>query len=137
MPSIAIVRRAPSDPADHGRDGTGAARPIVEHRIGQALIDKGNFAPVTSGNRQQRRMPSARAFTHYGNPLRVGADLLGIVMEPAQPAIIVLDRAGIAGFGCEPVIHRDDYAIECFGDLLQAADRLRGGSEDEPAAMGI
>ncbi len=111
------------------------ARPVIEHRIDQNLRAQRHFAAIARGDRQQRRMPATCAFTHHRDPVPIHAQILGMIVQPAQAGVIVFDRSLPARFGRKPIIDRHDHAAQFRRKPLQGRQHGLRVADNEPATM--
>ena len=117
--------------------GLARTRPVIEHRIDQDLRAQRHFAAIARGDRQQRGMSAARAFAHDRDPRAIDAQFVGVIMQPAQCGVIVLDRALPAGFWGEAVVDRHDHAAQHCGRSLEIGHAGFCSARDIAAAMGV
>jgi hypothetical protein len=137
FPAEAILRRGPQDRADRRRGGGDGAGAIVEHRVDQHLQDQRHLAAVARGDREQGGMTAAGALAHHRDPAAIDAEFVGMVMDPFEPGIIIVDRTREAGFGRQPIVDGDDHAVERRRGRLERRDHAGGGAGYEAAAMDV
>jgi hypothetical protein len=79
----------------------------------------------------------AGTVAHYPDPGRVDAELVGVLGEPAQAGVAVLDRRGMGVFGGKSVVggeHRDP----AVGDVAGNRAVVDGdAAADHPAAVQV
>jgi len=96
-------------PEDVGRDlRVGRAGAVVEHRHEEALSRDLRAAALAGEDRQRRRHAAAGAVAHHGDPVAVDAQLGGVVVQPAQRGVSVLERCGEGILRCPPVFDRQE-----------------------------
>jgi hypothetical protein len=76
---------------------------VVEHREIDQLKANCRAAEVARMQRQGRRMTATSA---------ADAQFSGIIREPAQACVVIVERTVPRGFWREPVVNRDDDAIK-------------------------
>ena len=114
-----------------------AAVAIVEHRIDELLEGEGIFAAVARQQRQRRGKAAARAFAHHADPGRIETLFGGVGEDPGKAGIAVLDRAGKHGLGREPIVDRDDRAVQLDRQRPVGHVPLIRGAGDKAAAMDV
>ena len=69
-------------------------------------------APVAGQQGGPRGEAAAGAEPGGDDPVRVDAQLVGVLGRPQQAVVAVLDRVGVGGLGCQPVVHGDHDGTE-------------------------
>lgn len=95
------------------------------------------FAPVTRQQGKPGGKRAACAFTTDGDSRGIDAQSISLSMQPAQRGITILDSAGKAGFGREPIIDRQNQAAQCIGPLHQRSGVHLGHAQHMPAAVHV
>ena len=91
--------------------------PVVQHRTHEQLTGQRWSTTVTGHERQRRRDTAAGAAPDQDEPLRVDAQLSGVLRRPDQAGEAVLDRAGMRYLWREPVLDRDDRRHQLLGEV--------------------
>ena len=87
---------------------------------------KRRAAAVAGHQRQRRGEPAAGAAADEHDPLRVDAQLLGVLGGPGQARVAVLDRAGVRGLRRQPVLDRDHGAPTLLGEVEHLPEPVPG-----------
>jgi CBS domain-containing protein len=113
----------------------GAGGAVVQHRIDEQLVGDRHLTAVAGQDGQcgGESAPGARAADH--DPAAVDAEARGVVVDPAQGGVAVVDLARRSGLRCQPVVDGDDRRAGLGAD--PAAEHLVavGAAEDVAAAV--
>jgi hypothetical protein len=102
-PAGDVVVVAPN--GERGDLGVGGGVAVVEHREDQDLLRQGGAGPVPGQERDRGRQAAAGTVTHDRQPDRIDAQLAGVLAQPSQTGVGVLDRGWVRVLGGEPVVH--------------------------------
>src|SRR5271170_8254196 len=82
-------------------------------------------------------MAPTRAFSADGDAFAIHAQLVRILVEPAQRGVIIFERSREMSFRREAIVHRNDQASAILCHRLQKRIELSGEAGDIAAAMHV
>ena len=82
-------------------------------------------------------MAATRAFSDHCDSRRVSAQALGIVVQPFQCGIVVLNGSAICRFGGQSVVDRYRNAVEISAHRLYAGKSPQGSTGRVTSSMGV
>src|ERR1700683_211830 len=139
-PAKAVRCWSPDELAHEWRSLATAAGAVVEHWVDEHLEEDGNFFAVASGDGQHGGMSAAGTFSADGDALGINAERIGVVIEPAERGVIVLQRTRKVRFGREPVVNGNDQAAAVLGHILEngwVGPHEAGFADDVAATMNV
>jgi hypothetical protein len=95
--------------ADHLAGGH-RRQPVVELRVHQRLEAQARPAQLAGQQCQRRSKPAAGALARHPDQLGVDAELRGVVGDPPQRGVAVLERGRVGVLGRQPVVDREHDA---------------------------
>src|SRR5205085_3011607 len=91
--------------------------PVVELRDPQELQAQRRPASVTRQQCEPGCEPAARRLAEYADAAAIDAELVGLLVQPAQCLIAVFDTGREGVLGRETIFNRNDHDPELAGEL--------------------
>jgi hypothetical protein len=117
------------------RDGTAAARPVIEHWINEQLENQGNLFPVSCSYRQGSGVPSSSTLAANCDPFAIDSQRIRVSVEPPESGVIIFELTGEARFWREAVPDGNHHAVAGLCGGLQEVDRESGAASDVAATV--
>ena len=92
-------------------------------------------APVAREQRESRGEPAARTASPDAGAREVDAECFGVLVQPRQAGVAVVERTGIGMLGRQPILDGRADATEIATPAVEAKVLHQSAAEDEAAAV--
>ncbi len=115
-PQVGLPTQPGVAPVPHGSVGeqprAGGAEPVVERRAAQVLEADRGSAPIAGEQGDPGGQGAPGAVAPHGDPVGPDAPLGGVLRQPAQPGVTVLQGRGEGVLGRQAVVDRDHQRLQ-------------------------
>ncbi len=108
---------------------------VVEHRGDEDLREHLGPAPVTSEQDRPRRQAPARALPGHHDARRVDAELVGVLRDPDESGVAVLDGGRVGVLRGEAVVHADEHDVVVEQPVVVRVEVAEVVPHHHPAAV--
>lgn len=84
----------------------------LDDLVGRWTVLKGEQWLARAGSAVAAAIPAPRALAAHGDTCRVDAQFVGVLRGPHQGGVAVFHSGRVGIFGCQPVFHGYDRAVE-------------------------